>query len=234
MATRERVRVPRAIHIGSRPRTAPGAELSVLVLVEHGPEWFGVDLETGAFLRVIGTAHLPPPTGRNYRVVGVSVAGEVSSIDPARPELVVAEPVVRDMGSVRPRRLRRLFSLVAAADRPGATVLGTRGPSVAYVDLDGSAASVTMLDARRAALELLIDRDIPQLAITFGGVTQRFPVLDGRVVDVARRVYPRSLSGQSLAAEIGFRPGYVVIGLGEVDGGHVRKFVYALIPRAKG
>lgn len=234
MPTRTRTRIPRAIRIGSRPRTAPGAELTVLVLVEHGSEWFGVDLETGAFVRVVGTTRLPPATGSNYRVVGISVAAELPFVDPARPELVVAEPLVRDLGSVRPRRLRRLFALVAATDRPGATVLGTRGPSVAYVDLDGSAASVTMLDAKKAALELVVDRGIPQLAITFGGVTQRFPVLDGRADDALRRVYPRSLSGASLSAEIGFRPGYVLLGLGEVDGGHVRKFVYALMPRAKG
>lgn len=234
MATRERVRIPRSIRIGSRPLTTPGGELRCLVLVEHDPEWFGLDLESGAFLRVVGSGPLPAPSGRNYRVVGVTIAGEVSAIDPARPELVVGAPMVAELGEVRPRRVKRLFSLVAAADRPGATVLGTRGPSIAYVDLDGSMASVTMLNTRRAALELLVDRGVAQLAITFGGVTQRFPVLDGRAADIAMRAQPRSLSGAALSAELGFRVGYVVIGLGEVEGGHVRKFVYALIPGTRG
>ena len=234
MASRQRVRLPRSIRIGSRPRTAAGAELRCLVLVEHHPEWFGIDLETGAFIRVLGTGPLPEPTGRNYRVVALTVAGEVSSVDPAHPELVVAEPVVDNLGDVHARRLKRLFSLVAADDRPGATVLGSTRSLGRVRRSHGSTASVTMLNARRSRLELLVDRGIALPAITFGGVTQRFPVLDGRAIDIAMRAQPRSLAGQALAAELGFRVGYVVIGLGDVEGGHVRKNVYALLPRTRG
>ena len=169
-----------------------------------------------------------------YRVVEITIGGDPTSIDPARPELLVALPVYNDLGVVKKRRFRWLLDNVAATDRPGATVLGTRGPSVAYVDLDGTHASVTMIEAKKANLELLCDKDTAMLAVTFGGVTQRFPVYDERTVKIAERIRPRSIATAALGAEIGYKVGYVLIALSAVEAGHVRKAVFALLPRSRG
>jgi hypothetical protein len=231
MAERIRIRIPRAIRTGARPHAIPGARLTCLVLGGYGAEFFGIELESGAFVRVIGAAAIPPSTPGSYRVVEITIEGDSGSIDPARPELLVASTLFEDLGEIKRRRTRRLFRLVAASDHPGATVLGTRGPSVAYVDLDGTSASLTLLDAKKADLELLSDKDTAYLAITFGGVTQRFPVYDRRVLDVAARIRPRSIGAVALDGEIGFRVGYVLIGLSAVEGGHVRKAVFVLLAR---
>lgn len=231
---RNRVRIPRNIQTGSRPHATAGASIICVVLGEHNVEWFGVDLASGAFVRVIGTGRLEGSPPGTYRVVEITVGGDPASIDPARPELVVALPVYNDLGLVKKRRFRRLFKTVAATDRPGATVLGTRGPSVAYVDLDGNHASVTMIPANKANLELLCDRDVAMLAVTFGGVTQRFPVYDARTIDIAARIRPRSIKTAALSAEIGYKIGYVLIGLSAVEAGHVRKAVFGLLPRSRG
>jgi hypothetical protein len=231
---RTRLRIPRAVQTGSRPHVSAGAVVTCVVLGENESEWFGLDLATGAFVRVIGTGKIQGTAPGAYRVVEITIGGDPTSIDPARPELLVALPVYNDLGVVKKRRFRWLLDNVAATDRPGATVLGTRGPSVAYVDLDGTHASVTMIEAKKANLELLCDKDTAMLAVTFGGVTQRFPVYDERTVKIAERIRPRSIATAALGAEIGYKVGYVLIALSAVEAGHVRKAVFALLPRSRG
>lgn len=231
---RNRLRIPRTVQTGSRPHAASGATITCVVLGDNDIEWFGLDLATGAFVRVIGTAEIPSTAPGAYRVVEITIGGDPVSVDPARPELLVALPIYNDLGVVKIRRLRRLLNNVAATDRPGATVLGTRGPSVAYVDLDGTHASITMIEAKKANLELLCDKDTAMLAVTFGGVTQRFPVYERRTVQIAERIRPRSIGTAALGAEIGYKVGYVLIALSAVEAGHVRKAVFALLPRSRG
>lgn len=231
---RNRIRIPKHVETGSRPRTTAGAHVTCVVLGESTNEWFGVDLASGAFVRVVGTPSIKGSPPGTYRVVEVTIGGDLESIDPARPELLVALPNYSDLGLVKKRRFKRLFRTIAAADRPGATVLGTRGPSVAYVDLDGNLASITMIQAKAANLELLVDRKIAMLGVTFGGVTQRFPIYDPRAIDIAERIRPRSITTGALSAELGYKIGYVLIALNAVEAGHVRKAVFALLPRSRG
>ena len=71
------------------------------------------------------------------------------------------------------------------------------------------------------------------LGLTFGGVRQRLPIVDQRVVDVAWRASPRPLTAAKLVRELGYEPSHVLVGLDEVRDGHVRKVVFSLLARAR-
>jgi hypothetical protein len=204
-----------------------------LILATYAEECLGIDLSSGAFVRIVAMDPPAPPRHGAYRVVEISIGRNDEPFDPTRPELVVAAGVPKVLGEVRGRRVRHLFAQLATHDRPGATVVSTRGPSIAYVDLDGSTPSISMLRAKTAQLEVGVVGATTMLGVTFGGVRQRFPVVDRSVIEAASRVAPRPLSGASLVRELGYEPSHVLVGLGDVREGHVRKVVFALLARSR-
>jgi hypothetical protein len=230
---RRRARIPRSIQPGAQRASREGETLACLVLGRNGREWFGVDLASGAFVRVENTAPPALPRPGTYAVVAITIASSDDPFDPTRPELVHAEREAKGLGLVTGRRVRRLLRLLEARDQPGATIVASRGPSIAYVDLDGTAASLVLIRAKNAELEVINANEAILLGITFGGVRQRLPIADERALQAARRVAPRSLSGANLTREIGFIPSHVLVGLGEVREGHVPKVVFALLARPK-
>jgi hypothetical protein len=204
-----------------------------LVLATYFEESLGIDLASGAFVRIVG---MPPPgtprTGA-YRAVEISVGRNDEPFDPTRPELVVADGAPKTLGEVQGRRVRRLFAQLEARDHLGATVVSTRGPSIAYVDLDGNTPSMALIRARAAGLEAAVVGQSVLLGVSFGGVRQRLPVYDPRVIQAASRAAPRRLVGAGLVRELGYEPSHVLVGLGDVDQGHVRKVVFALLARSQ-
>lgn len=233
MARRRRLHVPRSVTPGTPRVVAPGEELDCLVLAARPEEWFGVDLASGAFVRVVGTGPVELAAPGSFAGYRVTLAPEGEPADPARPELVVASPDPEPLGLVRAGRARPLLDSLVAADRPGHALLGTRGPSLAYIDLDGTSPSVVLLRPKPAELELL-SGDETVLSLRFGGIRQSLPVVEERTSATARRAAPRSLSGKTLASELGFRPGYVLVGLDAVREGHVRKVVLSVLSRRGG
>jgi hypothetical protein len=170
-----------------------------------------------------------PPETRTV-AVEFTIAPPRAPVDPSRPELVVPEerPVV--VGSPKPRALRRFLGRLATPEANGATILGTRGPSIAFVDLDGTAASVQLLAIPVKRLELGIGpRDEPVCSISWGGTTQRTRIADGAVAHAALASAPRPLRAQQITAALGYRPGYVLVGLGRIHDGHAPKLVLALL-----
>jgi hypothetical protein len=230
---RRRVRIPRSITPGASRVSQEGEQLACLLLAAHAGECLGVDLASGAFVRVIGMdVHLSARPG-TYRVAEVTIGRNDEPSDPTRPELVVASGPTKTLGEVRGRRVRRLFGELEARNHPGAMVVSGRGPSVAYVDLDGTTPSVAMIRARTAELEVTTAGEATMLGVTFGGVRQRLPVVDQRVIAVASRAAPRPLRGVSLVRELGYEPSHILVGLDEVRDGHVRKVVFSLLARSR-
>jgi hypothetical protein len=203
------------------------------MLATRAGECLGIDLASGAFVRVVGMdAHLAPRPGA-YRAAEITIGRNNDPFDPTRPELVVASGATRMLGEVTGRRVRRLFSELEARDHLGATVVSSRGPSIAYVDLDGTTPSVAMIRAKTAELEVTTAGEQVMLGVTFGGVRQRLPVVDERVVHVSERAAPRPLTGARLVRELGYEPSHVLVGLDDVRDGHVRKVVFSLLARAQ-
>ena len=200
------------------------------------PEWFGIDLETGAFIRVLGTGPLAEPTEPPFFGSSLSPSQERSPRSiPPHPELVVAEPVVDNLGDV-PRKAPETPLLARRSGRPSWCDRAQHTRSLGRVRRSRRLpASVTMLNARRSRLELLVDRGIALPAITFGGVTQRFPVLDGRAIDIGDAGRNRDRS-QGRRSRRSWDSGSVTWSSASATSRAAtsRKDVYALLPRTRG
>jgi len=203
------------------------------MLAAHAGECLGIDLASGAFVRVVGMdPHLALRPGA-YRVAEITIGQNNDPFDPTRPELVVASEAARMLGEVTGRRVRHLFAELEARNYLGATVVSSRGPSIAYVDLDGTTPSIAMIRAKTAELEVTRAGEATMLGVTFGGVRQHLPVVDQRVVQVASRAARRPLTGAGLVRELGYEPSHVLVGLDDVRDGHVRKVIFSLLARPR-
>ena len=226
-----RVRAPRRIRPGTLPIEQPGGRLRCLVLARGAEEWIGVDLASAAFVRVPGGIDAPiDDADRSGLVVEFTIDHPDHSLDPSRPELALPATVPTVVGTLRPRVLRRFLDRLATPEANGAMILGTRGPSIAFVDLDGTTASLQLLAIPVKNLELAMsERDEPVCTIPWGGTTQRTRVVDDRAARAAIASAPRPLGGPQITAALGFRPNFVLVGLGRVTDGHVPKVVMALL-----
>jgi len=208
-----------------------GGELDLLLLARGPREWVGVDLASGAYIRFAHPGAEAPAGVRPGRSALRLSLGAPEPPDPARPEAVTSDGEFVVLPPPRRRPTRRLLDALTQTERRGATLLGSHGPSIAYVDLDLDESSLVLVRAGKA-LEVLADEQGEALAsVTFGGTTQQLPVLDPPLRRAAATAWPRPLSGAALATALGHRPGYLLIGLDAVEGGHVKKVVLAVLER---
>jgi hypothetical protein len=236
---RARVRFPRRIKPGSRPRVEPGTPLNCLVLSAGDDEWIGVDLASGALLRsrrdqapLFQLARTDASERRvtRFDVIAVEPDEDDETLDPARPEAIAVRQTPRYLGRPSPRRVRRLLEQLAAPEQRGAALLSSWGPSVAYVDLDGSTQSVAVVGTSPRQLSLERRGEDVAAIITWSGKTQAVPIDDA----VARRAVAdeaRSVTKSELVEALGFRPSYLVCALGKVRDGHAKKAIFAVLPR---
>jgi hypothetical protein len=209
-----------------------GSELTCLLLGRRHDEWLACDLASGAWVRL---ADPPQPAPEGLRpgrsALRFRLAAPSVPLDPARPEAVRAEGPIALLAPPRRHRLRQVLRALAQPDRQGAVLLGSRGPSRAYLDLDPEMPSLALL---RVAKDLeLIAGDDQQVraALHFGGVELVLPVADPAARRAALAAFPRPLRGAPLGAALGFKVGYALIGLDVVEAGHVRKVLFTLLPR---
>ena len=236
--TRAKVRFPRRIRPGARPSVNPGAVLSCLVLSAGEDEWIGVDLGSGALLRshrgaAEGLRAAEAPDGERrlvrFDVVSVELGVDDAPVDPSRPEAVVVTGAPTYLGRPSRRRVRRLLAQLAAPERQGSSLLSTWGPSIAYVDLDGSIQSVTVVKTSPGQIALEEGGRGAVAVVTWSGTTQAVPISD----PLARRALASGdgrLTKGSLVEALGFRPSYLVCALAEVREGHAPKVVLAVLP----
>jgi len=228
-----RLRPPRRIRAGAAGNRDSGARLSCAVLATGPEEWAAVDLESGAFVRARPSmlARVAETPWSLFDVALVTIGIEDEPPDPARSEGVPLAEVPQPVGRMRRRGARRLLSRLAVPEQRWRALLGTHGPSVAYVDLDVSAPSIALVTVAAKSLRCFIrDDGLPYCSFTWGGTEQALPLLDARVV-APLRTSGLGLDGQLLAAAVGGKPGYLVVGLGAVRAGHAPKVVLSVVAR---
>lgn len=238
---RKTVRLPGRISRGATLDDRPGTALRLLVLAITPREWIGVDLGSGAFVRVQlsarsesesdepqgGPAALRP---QSFDIIALELAGRESPQDPARPEAVLQRGEPTLLGRPRRRRVRRYLRWISVHERAGAVVLGTRGPSLAYVDVDSSAPSVELLYLGRRNLALQrLDEEV-RLKFSFAGIAQSLPVAGASLSDLAPSSPKASLGRQELIHLLGYKPEFVLVALGDVRAGHVPKMLFCVLP----
>jgi len=247
VAQRTRVHPVRRIEPGARADRSPGARLTCAVLSASPEEWVGVDLATGAFVRTRHGSPAPATADEAAGPVGnpdsstswapldiavVPVGEDLDPPDPARPEAVTLAGDLVPSGRLRRRAARRLLRRLAAPELSGGTVLGTRGPSIAYVDLEMHSPSVVVLSTAPRLLECHVRPDgAAACSFTWAGTTQALPLLDGRLRRAVLERPQRPLDIPEVAGAVGGRPAFLVVGLTAVRNGHVPKAVLAVLSR---
>ncbi len=235
MARQSRVHTVHRIQPGARADRAPGARLTCAVLSTGPEEWVGVDLASGAFLRArpgaVGAPALPGEWSP-FDVVVLEIGEDTEPPDPARPEVVAVTGTPERTGRLRRRVARRLLRQLCAPEQQGRTVLGTRGPSIAYVDLDVSTPSLVVVETSPRLFGCYL-RDDGNVACSFSwaGTTQSLPLLDGLLRAAVLERSPRPPDSASIGTAVGGKPGFLLVGLTAVRAGHAPKAVLSVLPR---
>jgi hypothetical protein len=217
-------------------------------LLARGPEWVVVDVATGALVRsrasgwpvvatdssLVAGASLDrdrgkPHTGPELDVVEIELADDDEPSDPARPEAVMVRRAPERVGAPRRRSVRRILHDLLPTD-PKRPLLGSLGPSISYVDLDGSRPSVAVVAPDRPPA-FASDVVGTWCQFSLGGRKHRLPVVDERLVEAKDRARDGALTGDAVVAAIGGAPRYLVVALGAPHRGQAPKLVLGVLPR---
>ncbi len=224
--------VVRSLKARSSIEVAGGAALTMLVLSCHLEDTTGVDLASGALVRV--RVDWPPdhePDLSPFDVVETRLADEPERDDLAQPEAVTAEGLPRHLGTLHGRRVRQLLHQLAAPTEEH--VLGFPGASAPYWEFRGFRPSLALVEPTKGPVlfRRIEDRSV-WIRFGWGRSDNWLPVEDPqaeRALAVARR---DRLQGKDLAAALGFKPHYVVAAITTPRDGHCYKVVRALLPRS--
>ncbi len=243
------MRVPSRRHRrpGAVRANRPGDVLRCLLLA-RGPEWVVVDISSGALVRsrasgwpVVATdsglfAGAPlhrgrrgPHEGPELDVVEIELADDDEPPDPARPEAVMVHHAPELVGTPRRRATRRVLHELLPAN-PKRPLLGSLGPSISYVDLDGSRPSVAVVAPDRMPA-FACDMAGTWCQFSLGGRKHRLPVVDERLIEAKDRARDGALTGDAVVEAIGGAPRYLVVALGAPHRGQAPKLVLGVLPR---
>lgn len=214
-----------------RANLSGGAQLAVLVLACSEEDTVAVDLASGALIRL----RVPWPLGHEpdlaaFDVVEATLAADPETDDLAQPEAATVADLPRHVGTMRPRKVRRLLQGLRAL--PDGPLLGFPGASAPYWEFRG----------QRPSAALIVPTRGPQFIrrVREGSTWVRFgwnrddvwlPVESKeatRALDAARR---DRLSGKALATALGFRPHYLLVSLTRPRDSHCYKVCTAVLPR---
>ncbi len=214
-----------------RAMVAGGARLRLLVLACTPDDTTGVDLSSGALLRL----RVPWPEDHEpdlaaFDVVEATLADDPEHDDLAQPEAATAAGLPRQVGTLRGRRVRRMLQRLAAP--PDGPLLGFPGPAAPYWEFRGTRPSAALVVPTRGPQ--LIRRSADGTTwVRFGW--QRDDVWlevedrhAARALDAARR---ERLSGKALETALGFAPQYLLASLSRPRDGHCYKVCSAVLPR---
>jgi len=225
----------RKLEPGSSREHKPGGSLECLVLAAGPEEWAGVDLRSGAIVRLHPGAlesfgGPPGDLAAPLDVVGLRLAEDPDPVDPGRPEAVVPLGPPTRRGRLRTRQARRVLrSLLPRTDpRP---LLGAIGPSAPYADLEGEKPSVVLVQPDRRPEIVATGDGAVWCSFGLSGTDERLPVADARAIAAASAVAGTVLSPAGIAAMIGHPVHYLLVALLPPRGGHARKAVIGLLPR---
>ena len=225
----------------------PGEVLRCLLLT-RGPEWVVVDVATGALVRsrasgwpvvatdssLVAGASLDDDRGKHHTgpeldVVEIELADDDEPSDPARPEAVMVRHAPERVGTPRRRAVRRILHELLPTDtkRP---LLGSLGPSISYVDLDGSRPSVAVVAPDRPPA-FASDMTGTWCQFSLGGRKHRLPVVDERLIDAKDGARDGALTSDAVVKAVGGVPRYLVVALGAPHRGQAPKLVLGVLPR---
>ena len=224
--------IVRSINSRSQIDVGGGTPLTMLVLSCHPEDTTGVDLASGALVRVrVDWPEEHGPDLSPFDVVEAQLAEEPERDDLAQPEAVTAVGLPRHLGTLHGRRVRRLLHVLAAPVEEH--VLGFPGASAPYWEFRGFRPSLALIVPTKGPVlfRRIADRSV-WARFGWGRSDNWIPVEDPRAeraLDAARR---DRLHGKDLSAALGFKPHYLVASISTPREGHCYKTIRALLPRS--
>jgi hypothetical protein len=213
-----------------RPRTeTPGTAMHVLVLSPSPTRTIGVDLASGAFVRM----DHPAPQGDRaklaprWRDVAIGRVGEGMHADlPTPREAVALQHPLRTVGKMSTRKTDRI--LRPLQHNPGRALLGCEGPAIPIWAL-GTTPAVTIVEPDGG---LYLDVGATGVWAMFGwkGYTHRVRVEDRRVMARLDWFPPTPVSASGLGTTLGFIPRRMLMTYTDPIQGYCYKTVTALLP----
>ena len=133
------------------------------------------------------------------------------------------------VGTPRRHAGRRILHELLPAN-PKRPLLGSLGPSISYVDLDGSRPSVALVAPDRTPA-FAGDTAGTWCQFSLGGRKHRLPVVDERLIEAKDRARDGALTADAVVKAIGGAPRYLVVALGAPHRGQAPKLVLGVLPR---
>jgi hypothetical protein len=224
--------IVRSVEPRHRVEVAGGTALTLLVLACTVEDTVGVDVASGALVRLrIPWPEERPPDLAPFDVVESRLADEPERDDLAQPEAVTAAGLPRHLGTLHGRKVRRLLGRLSAPVEEN--LLGFPGGSAPYWEFRGLRPSLALIVPTKGPLlfRRIADRSV-WVRFGWGRNDNWVPVEDtraGRTLDVAHR---DRLSGKDLATALGFKPHYLLAAVSSPRDGYCTKTVRALLPRS--
>ncbi len=224
--------VARAVKHRERIAVEGGTALTLLVLACHAEDTTGVDLASGALVRVrVAWPEEHAPDLAPFDVVETQLAEEPERDDLAQPEAVTATGLPRHLGTLHGRRVRSLLARLAAPVEEH--VLGFPGASAPYWEFRGFRPSLALLVPTKGPVLFRRTGDrTAWVRFGWGRSDNWLPVEDPRTeraLDVARR---DRLQGKDLSSALGSKPYYLVAAVSSPRDGHCYKTVRGFLPRS--
>ncbi len=190
-----------------------------------------MDLATGAIVRLrLDQSSEGEVSFSPFELIETAWALDPERDDLAQPEAVNVERLPQAVGTMKPRKARRLLQhLVAPSDQ---NLLGFAGNSAPYWEFGGMQPSVALVVPSRGPL-LFRRRSDDEVWARFGSprVDNWLPVEDRRAVAALWASRRDRLAGKDLAKALGFKPHFMVVTLSRPRNGHCYKSVAAILPR---
>jgi hypothetical protein len=208
----------------SRP-TAPGSLIHVLILSPSRSVTVGVDLGSGAFVRMV---HEAPKDSQNAPRYGDVAVGRLSSQDDGfalpNEDVFLGQPL-KTVGHMRPRQLEKTLQPLHHPD--GKPLFGCEGPALPMWSVN-TVPAIALIEPKT---DLAVTMTESGAAVRFGwrGYTYQMPLEDRRVLRRLDWLPNSPVGGRALAEVIGFFPNRLLLGLSEPVNGYCYKTAVALL-----
>jgi hypothetical protein len=208
--------------------STPGATLHVLVLAPSRELTYGVDLGSGAFVKM---HHERPYRTEEAPRYGDVAVGQLAATDANPPEALPAEDVVlqsplRTVGRMKPRHIEKtLQPLHHLSGRP---LFGCEGPALPMWSVGRTTNGVTLVEPESDLAVTVTERGTT-VRFRWRNHTYQLPLEDHRVNRRLDWLPDSPATGRALARVIGFFPSRVLLSLTEPVNGYCYKTAVALL-----
>jgi hypothetical protein len=201
--------------------------MHVLVLAPSQHLTYGVDLGSGAFVRMHHDVPAHRELAPRYGDVALGRIGLDPDADGAQPpEDTVLHAPLRRVGHMSPRQIDK--TLVPLQHRSGRPLFGCEGPALPMWAVGSTTSAVSLVEPESDLAVTVTDRGTT-VRFRWRAYTYQLPVNDARVNKRLDWLPDSPVAGRPLARVMGFYPRRLLLSLSEPMNGYCYKTAVALL-----